>query len=93
MTITRGAGSPVYGTVCVSQPTATMCAGGDPLECATCALNASTVCIGRYSCWHGNCSRIMPTAMCAEQPATSILRAWQHLSSACTSTMHGLSDP
>ena len=55
------------------------------------ALNASTACMGGYSCWHGGCSRITPTTTCAEQPATSIRRARRHLPTARTFTMHGLS--
>ena len=55
------------------------------------APNASIACTGGYSCWQGGCSRITPTTTRAEQPATSIGRAWQHLPRARTSTMHGLS--
>ena len=40
------------------------------------ALNASTACMGGYSCWQGGCSRIIPTTTRAEQLATSIGRVW-----------------
>ena len=53
------------------------------------APNASTACTGGYSCWQGGWSRITPTTTRAEQPATSIGRAWQHLPCART-TMHDL---
>ena len=55
------------------------------------ALDAYTACTGGYSCWLCGCTRTTPTTTRAEQPATSIGRAWQPLPCARTSTMHGLS--
>ena len=50
------------------------------------APNASIACMAGYSCCQAGCSRITPTTTCAEQPSSSIGRAWQHLSRARTST-------
>ena len=45
--------------------------------------NAFTACTGGFNCWHAGCSRITPTTTRAEQPSSSIGRAWQHLPRAC----------